>query len=57
MSLILLIAFVLVAVILLFIATDFFASAIGGDPRLWQALKGVIVLLALFYVLQRAGIA
>lgn len=55
MSALILIAVAIVIVIVLFIAMDYFAGAIGGDGRLWLALKGLVVIIALVFVLQRTG--
>lgn len=54
--LLIMIVVAIVIVIVLFIAIDYFAAAVGGDGRLWLLLKGVIVLLALLFVLQRSGV-
>ncbi len=53
----LLITFVVAVVIVIgiFIAIDLFAGA-GGDPRLWNLLKGLVVLIAVVAVLQRSGV-
>jgi hypothetical protein len=56
MGLILYIVLALIVVIVLFVALDYFARAAGGDVRLWLLLKGVVVLLALLLVLERAGL-
>lgn len=55
MSILIVLVIAIVIVIVLFIALDYFAGAMGGDGRLWLALKGLIVLIALLFVLQRAG--
>lgn len=54
-TLIMIIVAVLIVAVL-FIALDYFAAAVGGDARLWLLLKGLIVLVALLLVLQRAGV-
>ena len=48
----------IVVVAVLFIAVDYIAGAAGAkvDGRLWMLLKGLIVLAALLYVLQRQGV-
>ena len=56
LSTLILIIVAVVVVIVLFIALDYFASAAGGDARLWLLAKGLIVLLALVLVLQRTGV-
>lgn len=56
MSLLIAIVVAVVIVIVLFIAIDYFARAAGGDSRLWVLLKGVVVLVALLMVLNRAGV-
>ena len=55
MNILILLLIAIVVVIVLFIALDYFASAIGGDGRLWLVMKGIIVLIALLYVLNRSG--
>lgn len=56
-SLLITIAVAIAIVVVLFIAIDYFASAVGGDSRLWLLLKGVVVIIALVMVLQRTGVA
>lgn len=57
LSLLITLAVAVVIVIVLFIAIDFFAQAAGGDSRLWLALKGLVVIIALVMFLQRTGVA
>lgn len=56
LSLLIMLVVAVVIVILLFVAIDNFAGGIGGDGRLWLVLKGVILLLAVAYVLHSQGV-
>ena len=56
MSIIFALIIAVVIVVAVFIAIDYFAAAGGGNPRLWLLLKGLVVLAAVFYFLQRYGI-
>lgn len=53
-SLLITIAIAVLIVVALWIAVDCFAK-MGGDARLWWALKGLIVVVVLLYVLQNRG--
>lgn len=55
-SLLLTLVVAIVIVVFLFVAIDYFSSAIGGDGRLWLLLKGLIVLVALVLVVQQTGV-
>ncbi len=56
LELLIFIILAIIVVVVLFIALDYIASAVGGDGRLWMLIKGLIVLAALLYVLQRQGV-
>lgn len=54
----LLIIFIIAIVIfiIIFMIIDLVAGAVGGDPRLWMAVKILFLLLLLLYVLDRTGV-